>query len=479
MQRLSLTVKGNRRTIIEERECRMKKVFDDYFCSNWKSVVDIMTEGLMIVDSEGTILYANQAMGNLLHYSLDEMVGSHCSMLECTTCDSARVKAGGKHCFLFESGEVNGRRCAFKRKDGTWVQVLKNARALEDENGEYVIGIENLTDITEVLDKEQEIVNLRKRLEIDDSFFGLVGRTKVMRQMFELVRSAAVSDAPVTIYGESGTGKELVAGALHRLSGREQFPFIKVNCAALNDNLLESELFGHVKGAFTGAERQRTGRFEAAHKGSIFLDEIADVPLPIQAKLLRVIQENEIERVGDNSVVSIDTRIITASHKDLESQKDLGLFREDLFYRINVIPVHIPPLRERVDDIPLICSHVSDRLRRKSGKQIEGVSRGAMDLLLGYRWPGNIRELINVLEYAFVICPGGEVLEEHLPVALRGGIRPSSSSAKEGTARLNRSLEEEQIRRVLEECGNNKSKAAARLGVSRVTLWKWLKKLDA
>lgn len=451
----------------------MKPIFDEYFCNNWKSVIDIMTEGLMIVDNDGTILFANHAMEKLLQYSVGELVGTHCSLLECTTCDSSRRLAGEKHCFLFKEGQVNGRRCAFKRKDGSWVQVLKNATALTNDKGEFVIGVENLTDITEVLDKEEEIYSLKKQLVLEDSFYGLVGATTSMQQMYQLIRSAAASDAPVTIYGESGTGKELVAGALHRLSSREQFPFIKVNCAALNENLLESELFGHVKGAFTGAERLRTGRFEAAQKGSIFLDEIADVPLSIQAKLLRVIQEKEIERVGDHATIPIDVRIITASHKNLEAQKDLAQFREDLFYRINVIPIHIPPLRERKEDIPLICSHIGDRLRRKSGKHIEGLSRPSMDMLLSHDWPGNVRELINVLEYAFVICQGDEILPDHLP----GNLLQTGNTKIPSPQKKAASTTAQHIREALDRTGGNRTRAAELLGVSRVTLWKWMKKM--
>ncbi|WP_163340395.1 sigma-54-dependent Fis family transcriptional regulator [Desulfopila sp. IMCC35008] len=455
----------------------MNQIFDEYFCNNWKSVIDIMTEGLMIVDNDGIILFANHAMEKLLQYSVGELVGSHCSLLECTTCDSSRRLASEKHCFLFEDGRVSGRRCAFKRKDGSWVQVLKNATALTNDKGEFVIGVENLTDITEVLDKEEEIYSLKKQLVLEDSFYGLVGATTPMRQMYQLIQSAAASDAPVTIYGESGTGKELVAGALHRLSNREPFPFIKVNCAALNENLLESELFGHVKGAFTGAERLRTGRFEAAQKGSIFLDEIADVPLAIQAKLLRVIQEKEIERVGDHATIPIDVRIITASHKNLEVQKDLDLFREDLYYRINVIPIHIPPLRDRKGDIPLICSHVGDRLRRKSGKQIDGVSRSSMDLLLEHDWPGNVRELINVMEYAFVICHGDEILPDHLPGnLLQGGDRGKTTRSMNFSS-ISGASDAVRIREALKRTGGNRTKAAEILGVSRVTLWKWMKKM--
>lgn len=230
------------------------------------------------------------------------------------------------------------------------------------------------------------------------------------------------------IFGESGTGKELAAEAIHKSGPRKGKPFVKVNCAALSESLLESELFGHVKGAYTGAYRNREGRFEAAHGGDIFLDEIGDLPLSTQVKLLRVLEEQVIERVGDHRPIPIDVRIISATNKDLMALVDKGLFREDLFFRINVIPIHLPALRERKEDIPLLAEAFFRRTKLKSGKPIRGMSKETMEALMGYGWPGNVRELRSALEYAFVTCQEELIQPGHLPdpITHGAGIRPLS-----------------------------------------------------
>ena len=279
------------------------------------------------------------------------------------------------------------------------------------------------------------------------------------------------------IYGESGTGKELVAAAIHHLGSRSKGPFIKVNCAALNESLLESELFGHVKGAFTGAERTRLGRFEAANHGDIFLDEIGDLPLSTQVKLLRVLQEKEIEKVGDHKPITVDVRVLSATNKDLKTLMEEGRFRDDLFYRIGVIPIYLPPLRERHEDIHLLIDAFISRIRLKTQKPINGMARKALVLLESYDWPGNVRELINVIEYAFVLCSGDEIKPEHLPANLFGS--PRSLSRKQPNSRLQISSDDRaRLLEALKRTGGNKSEAARLLGISRVTLWKRLKKYD-
>lgn len=281
---------------------------------------------------------------------------------------------------------------------------------------------------------------------------------------------------PPAIYGESGTGKELAATAIHRLGGRSEGPFVKVNCAALNESLLESELFGHVKGAFTGADRNRKGRFEAAHDGDIFLDEIGDIPLSTQVKLLRVLQEKEIEKVGDHKPLAIDVRIITATNKDLKKLMETGRFREDLYYRVGVIPIYLPPLRERREDIPLLIEAFISRIRLKSRKSISTMDEKALERLVNYDWPGNIRELINAIEYAFVLCQGDEILENHLPPGITGRSRyPLAKPQKKSGAG---SAGKEAILEALKKTSGNKTEAAAILGISRVTLWKRLKEYD-
>ena len=298
-----------------------------------------------------------------------------------------------------------------------------------------------------------------------------------MLHFYQLLTSAAASDAPVVLYGESGTGKELAAAALHKLSPRAKGPFIKVNSAALNESLLESELFGHIKGAFTGADRTRVGRFEAAHRGSIFLDEIGDLPLATQVKLLRVLQEKTIEKVGDQRSIPVDVRIITATNQDLQLLMERGLFREDLFFRINVIPIHLPPLRERREDIPLLVEHFLERNAAKTQKPITGLSREALEIFLAYHWPGNVRELINVIDYAFVLCKEGVILPEHLPSQLAGK-RPAPARPRRADTAGPQRISREELLNALQAARGKKTKAAEMLGVSRVTLWKWLKEFE-
>ncbi|HBD09893.1 MAG TPA: sigma-54-dependent Fis family transcriptional regulator, partial [Syntrophobacteraceae bacterium] len=321
--------------------------------------------------------------------------------------------------------------------------------------------------------KERVISRLRRELSREDGFHGIVGQSPAMLQMFSLITSAAQSDAPVIIYGESGTGKELVAGALHRLGPRSEGAFIKVNSAALHESLLESELFGHVKGAFTGADRTRVGRFEAANGGDIFLDEVGDLPSATQTKLLRVLQEKVIERVGDQRPIPVDARIITATNQDLVRLRAQGRFRDDLFYRINVIPVHLPPLRNRREDIPLLVEAFVERTRLKTRKPITGIAKEALDELLAYSWPGNVRELLNVIQYAFVLCHEGDIRSEHLPSLNQQA--PSVTSQTTQSRATRGKVSKEQLLKAMTETGGSKAETARILGVSRVTLWKWLK----
>nr|MDA8404976.1 sigma-54 dependent transcriptional regulator [Desulfobacteraceae bacterium] len=270
-------------------------------------------------------------------------------------------------------------------------------------------------------------------------------------------------------------GKELVARAIHEAGSRKDKHFIKVNCAALNDSLQESELFGHVKGAFTGADRNRIGRFEAAHEGSIFLDEIGDIPMSTQIKLLRVLEEKKVERVGDHQPIGVNVRIITATNKNLEQLIAQGVFREDLFFRINVFPLHCPSLAERREDIPMIVSHFIRQKARESGKPISGVTPEVMDLFDSYSWPGNVRELRNVIDYAFVLCQGLEIARQHLPAKMISGKFPGVAPA---TANSHYSGERDALLTALRETGWNQSETARRLSVSRVTVWKRMQKYN-
>ena len=441
---------------------------------SWEIIVETMMEGLMVVDAGGVIRGVNRAMTEITGYAKEELIGQPCTVLQCDRCREARAQGRGHVCDLFHKGEVKRTRCLLRRKDGSTLTFLKNAVVLKDENGRIIGGVETLTDLSEVVAKDRVISCLRKELSREDGLEGLIGKSPAMQSLYQFLRSAAASEAPVILYGESGTGKELAAAALHRLSPRRRGPFIKVNSAALTESLLESELFGHVKGAFTGADRTRVGRFEAASSGDIFLDEIGDLPLTTQAKLLRVLQEKVIERVGDHRPIPINVRIISATNKDLDRLMAQGRFREDLFFRLNVIPIHLPTLRERRDDIPVLAETFIERARLKTDKAITGMSPAALELLLQHSWPGNVRELINIIDYAFVLCPGGQILPQHLPSSLQHpGVRTGAAKRRHSAA--GPKDERQRLLQALSQAGGKMTEAARLLGVSRVTLWKRLK----
>ena len=314
-----------------------------------------------------------------------------------------------------------------------------------------------------------ELVSLKRQLKERFQFHKLIGKNHQMQEVYNLIEDIADSDATVLIQGESGTGKELVAQAIHYQGPRTNKPFVRVNCSTLAESLLESELFGHVRGAFTGAIRDKIGRFELAQGGTAFLDEIGDISPAIQVKLLRVLQEKEIERVGDTKSIKVDVRVIAATNHDLKRLMREGKFREDLFYRLYVIPIHLPPLRERKEDIPLLVEHFIRQFKGQTGKKIESISEEALKLLLDYSWPGNVRELENVIEHAFVKCRVPLILPEHLPQEILG-------AKKVFGARKRPRLTEEQLHQALQETRGNKARAARELGIGRTTLWRKLKK---
>jgi two-component system response regulator HydG len=440
----------------------------------WKEIINTMNDGLMVVSPDGTILMVNQAFEKIMGYSREEIIGRPCVLLHCDSCATARSESKNQWCELFEQGAAIPKPCLFMRKDGSYVHVLKNAAILRDEAGQVLGAVETLTDISELAQRDEKIQQLSRLMDTTQGFQGMVGKSPHMQQVFELTQKAAYSEAPVIIYGASGTGKELVAHAIHTLGPRREGPFVTFNCAALNEALLESELFGHVKGAFTGAYTHRQGRFEAAHRGDIFLDEVGDLPPAIQVKLLRVLETKQFERVGDNRPVSVDVRIITATHRDLESLVTEKIFREDLFFRINVIPIHLPPLRERLEDIPLLVEHFLNRLRQRSGKTISGLSRETMKIFLDYPWPGNVRELKGALEYAFVVTEGSLIEPSHLPPKLHSRTPAPETPPQAGA--VPEADEKTALVNALRQAGGNQSKAAALLGVSRVTVWHRMKR---
>jgi PAS domain S-box-containing protein len=441
----------------------------------WKTIVDTLQDGLMVLDPEGNILAVNPAAERLTGYSADELVGNNCRMLNCTGCDIYGRGAGKQWCSLFVKGEVRGKKCLIADKTRRAVHVEKNASVLRDSEGRLLGAVETFKDISEIVRQKEEIDTLRRSCHLEDGHHGLLGESPPMQYLLELIENVAQTDAPVLIHGQSGTGKELVARAIHEESPRSNKPFIKVNCAALNENLLESELFGHEKGAYTGADRMRIGRFEAAHEGTIFLDEIGDIPQSTQVKLLRVLEEKEIERVGDHKPISVDVRIISATNKDLDTLIRQGLFREDLYFRINVFPLNCPSLSERLEDIPVIVQHFIEQNAVKGGKEILGLTPDAMETLSGYYWPGNVRELRNAIEYAIVLCPGGWIGKEHLPPKLGMEIE-RKTPLNHKSSPMSWQEEREKLVNTLRQFDGNQSETARALGVSRVTIWKRIKK---
>ena len=336
-----------------------------------------------------------------------------------------------------------------------------------------------LSNICSVRKLREQNVRLQEQLERRFSFSNIIGKSKKMQEVFELIRLVADSDASVLVQGESGTGKELVASAIHYNSPRRAKPYIRVSCASLPESLIESELFGYEKGAFTGASERRIGRFEAAHGGTLFLDEIGELPLSFQVKLLRVLQERQIERLGSHRSIDIDVRIVSASLRPLEEEIAEGRFREDLFFRINTVTIHLPPLRERREDVPLLAQSFLREFAEERGKEVEGFTDDVLEVFEAYDWPGNVRELRNAVERALLFCRGPKVTLGDLPQNFHQLSRKTVAVGSPGrVVTLKEAVQRAEIdaiRAALAATGGGKSRAADLLGVSRKTLWEKMK----
>ncbi|MCD4744511.1 MAG: sigma-54 dependent transcriptional regulator, partial [Desulfobacteraceae bacterium] len=379
-------------------------------------------------------------------------------------------------------GKTEARECSLLHKEGYSVPVIKNARLVKDETGQILGVVETITDLTELNAMKEKIEEAKVRLKEVYRLGNIIGKSPVMQNVFDAILAAAKSRATIMIQGESGTGKELVAGAIHYKGFPSDSPMVVVNCSALSENLLESELFGHVKGAFTGAHKDRQGRFEEADKGTIFLDEIGELTQYMQVKLLRVLQEREIERVGDSRKRKIDIRVIAATHQDLYDLVKQGKFREDLYYRLKVFPVHVPPLRERREDIPLLVNHFIEKGNQRESKNIKGISSNAMKKLINHPFPGNVRELENAIEHAFVICDSGKISLKDLPIEIINHTAPGNQPAMDSSQSITfsqvqtQTLTKEALLNLLNECDWNKAQVARRIGKSRTSVWKYMKK---
>ncbi len=377
---------------------------------------------------------------------------------------------------------VLDRRAFLVDGQGNRIAVRLSASLLRDAQGQVLGAVETIRDVS-------ELEALRSELSGSKRLGRLVSRSATMRHIFEMLPRVAASRATVLIEGETGTGKELVARSLHELSPRAAGPFVAVNCGALPDTLLEAELFGAKAGAFTGAVRDRPGRFAAARGGTLFLDEVGEMSEALQVRLLRVIQERTFQPLGSNREEALDARIVAATNKDLAAEVQAGHFREDLYYRLNVVRLHVPPLRERREDIPLLVEEFVDRFNRLYGRKVLGVTREALEALMAHDWPGNVRELENVVERAFAVCPEEIIDREHLPEELSGaspvgldfpGVTGESSLVSDGETGLRRVTDRTEaaaILNALEQAGYNRAKAAELLGIHKATLFRKMKRL--
>ena len=440
---------------------------------NVEAILDAVGDGIFTIDERLRVMQFNRAAEEITGFSRDEALGMPCLEIfqqilfgqECLVC---RAMEKQEYVRLVER-EIT-------RKDGRRRLVLVTTTPMLDAEGRR-------TGVVVVFRDIQELRELTEQARGRAGFESLIGKNHRMQQIYHLIEQVADSAASVLIEGESGTGKELVARAIHRKSPRANKLFVAVSCAALAESLLESELFGHVKGAFTGAVTAKVGRFELANGGTLFLDEIGDISPAIQVKLLRFLQEHTFERVGDSHPRTVDVRIIAATNRDLRHLIAEGKFRDDLYYRLKVIPISVPPLRERREDIPLVVAYFVERFRRETRKPITEVTPDAMSALLDYSWPGNVRELENAVEHAFVRCTGTEIAPAHLPPEIRGTRRLAQTEGESRVqdeetspgpaARTATELSErERIIQALNETGWNRAEVARRLGLSRVTLWR-------
>ncbi|MCE5333680.1 MAG: sigma 54-interacting transcriptional regulator [Desulfobacteraceae bacterium] len=427
---------------------------------NLVNVLDNLMEGIIAHDLQRKVLYFNRAAERITGYSRDEVIGRDCHLVfgnpfcgsKCSFCGSP-MKSLDHHTYTMST----------TTKTGETRQIEMSVTGMYDESEVLVGVLAAFHDLT-------DMISLKLRLGELTSFSGIVGRDRKMLDVFDQIRNLAATDYPVHITGETGTGKELVAAAIHNESPRAGGPFVPVNCGALPEGLLESELFGHVRGAFSGAIRDKKGRFELAHGGTIFLDEVSELPRHMQVKLLRALQEGTFERVGAERTISVDVRVISATNKDLRREMERQTFREDLYYRLSVVPIRIPALRERKNDIPLLASHFLQEAALRSRQKTARVSEEALSMLMDYSWPGNVRELQNAVHFALVKSRGRAIQAEHLPLEIRqmtcGPARPGPES------RLTMDI----VAEALARAGGNKSKAAKLLGVGRATLYRFLER---
>ena len=432
-------------------------------------ILDSIADGVFTVDQQGRITSFNQAAERITGFSKEEAVGQYChEIFRSNLCfEACALKHTAETTEPIVNLEVN-----ILNRDNREIPISISTAVVRDERGNVVGAVETFRDLS--LIKE-----LRKEISSNYSFQDILGRSKSMLELFQILPDISQSDATVLLEGESGTGKELFATAIHNLSTRKERPLIRVNCAALPETLLESELFGYKKGAFTDARSDKPGRFRQAHGGTILLDEIGDMSKGTQVKLLRVLEQKEFEPLGSTKTERVDVRIIAATNRDLMEMMHRREFREDLFFRLNVIRLSIPPLRERREDIPLLLDHFIERINLKQSKQVKKLSRSALKILLNYDFPGNVRELENIIEHAIILTKGIEIQPRNLPSYLRSEqieVPARAKISEEQDLAVLEKVERDLIASALERNGGNTGMAAKELGIHRTTLWRKMKR---
>ena len=431
-------------------------------------ILDSIADGVFTVDDDWNITSFNRAAEEITGISRDEAIGRKCfDVFQANICQT--------NCALRNTME-SGQRWVDRRVDilnsrGEKVPVSISTSILRDENDQAVGGVETFRDLS-------AIELLRKEIDDRYTFQDIISKNHQIRQILNILPDIAASDSTVLIEGPTGTGKELVAKAIHNLSKRAERKYVAVNCGALPDTLLESELFGYMKGAFTDAKKDKPGRFALAEGGTLFLDEISDISTALQVRLLRVLQEKEYEPLGATTTVKANVRVIAATNKVLSEQVAHGVFREDLFYRLNVVRIVLPPLADRREDIPLLVNHFIQQFNTEQGKQIAGISEDALALLMRHSFPGNVRELQNIIEHAIVLCRNDRIEAGCLPTELADGPLLDNGAEPEPTGNPLLEAEAETILRTLREHGGHRGKTAVALGIDKSTLWRKMKRYD-
>jgi PAS domain S-box-containing protein len=433
-----------------------------------KIILDNLKVGIFTVDRSGHLTFFNTEAEKISGYNRRKVLGEPCTII--FEADDAQ-----EVCLLKETivdGVSRGsRRGKMTTRDGVTIPIQANYMALRNEKGTVVGGLTTFHDLTLVL-------QLNQAMKDRYTFHDMIGKSPRMQHIFEMVTVVAGTDATILIEGATGTGKDLLAKVIHSASQRSDKPFVKVNCAAIPDNLLESEMFGYVKGAFTGAEKDKTGRFQEADGGTIFLDEISELPLALQAKLLRVLEDKEFYRLGSRHTIKVNVRIVSASNRNLEKLVEKRLFREDLYYRLNVFRIELPELKNRTVDLPILIGHILRRLCAARGIRPPEVSEKVMEILLNYEYRGNVRELENVLEHALIICQEETLQPTHLPeyLQIRHAARKSPSTRHLKPENFDDEGERDTIISMLQRYNWNRTKTAKALGMDRTTLWRKIKK---